>query len=91
MNIAILNLPGVLHTDVATHHVMRYIEGDACEVVGFDGVKFDVVFGKSVAELVGHVGKRVAFAREVRRLSKSYWIQTPSKYFPIEAHCGMPF
>jgi hypothetical protein len=31
------------------------------------------------------------FAGEVRRLGRSYWVQTPAKIFPIEAHCGMPF
>jgi hypothetical protein len=31
------------------------------------------------------------FAREVLRLGKSYWVQTPSKWFPIEAHSGIPF
>jgi hypothetical protein len=27
----------------------------------------------------------------VIRLARSYWVQTPSMWFPIEAHCGMPF
>jgi len=53
--------------------------------------QFDLVFSNSVIEHVGNKTNRKAFANEIRRLSKSYWIQAPYKYFPIEAHCGMPF
>jgi len=31
-----------------------------------------------------------AFANEVRRLGKHYFVQTPSRYFPIESHTWMP-
>src|SRR5690606_19074321 len=29
--------------------------------------------------------------REVQRISDAYWVQTPSPWFPIEAHCGVPY
>jgi hypothetical protein len=41
-------------------------------------------------EHVGREEKQEEFAREVIRLGKSYWVQTPSA-FPIEAHSGIPF
>lgn len=91
LDITILNLPGVAETATASHHSIRYVEGDACEVVGFDDKQFDIVFSNSVIEHVGPAHKQAGFAREVRRLGKAYWVQTPSKWFPIEAHCGMPF
>jgi SAM-dependent methyltransferase len=90
-NLTILNLPGAAARNVASHHKICYVEGDACDVHGFQDRSFDSVFSNSVIEHVGPKEKRAAFAQEARRLGKSYWIQTPSKWFPIEAHCGMPF
>jgi hypothetical protein len=91
LNLTMLNLPGGASNNVASHHTIRYVEGDACQVVGFEESSFDSVFSNSVIEHVGPIEKQANFAREVRRLGKSYWVQTPSKWFPIEAHCGMPF
>jgi methyltransferase family protein len=91
LNITILNLPGVAERNIPSHHGIRYVEGDACKVVGFKDGQFDSVFSNSVIEHLGCANNRIDFAREVRRLGKSYWVQTPAKWFPIEAHCGMPF
>jgi SAM-dependent methyltransferase len=91
LDITILNLPGIALSHIASHHKIRYIEGDACNVAGFEDGQFDCVFSNSVIEHVGPADKQADFACEVRRLGKSYWVQTPSKWFPIEAHCGMPF
>lgn len=91
LDITILNLPGVADRHTISHHAIRYVEGDACDVTGFVERQFDIVFSNSVIEHVGPSEKQRAFAREVRRLGKSYWVQTPSIWFPIEAHCGMPF
>jgi hypothetical protein len=89
LDITILNLPGVAHKDVHSHHAVRYVDGDACNVVGLP--QFDIVFSNSVIEHVGDASKRSAFAREVRRLGRAYWVQTPSPWFPLEPHTGMPF
>ena len=34
---------------------------------------------------------QLAFAREIRRLGKRYFVQTPNRYFPIETHSWLPF
>jgi hypothetical protein len=91
LDITILNLPGIAASNHASHHEIRYVEGDACAVEGFAERSFDIVFSNSVIEHVGPVNKQEQFAQEVRRLGRCYWVQTPSKWFPIEAHCGMPF
>lgn len=91
LNITILNLPHAMPSETASHHNIRCVEGDACSVVGLVAKDFECVFSNSVIEHVGPPHKQQDFAREVRRLGKSYWVQTPSKWFPIEPHCGMPF
>jgi SAM-dependent methyltransferase len=99
LEITLLNLPGttskgmteILQSPQLRHHTFRLIEGDACNVTQFDDRSFDLVFSNSVIEHVGAPPKQVEFAREVLRLGKSYWVQTPSKWFPIEVHSGMPF
>jgi len=71
-------------------HTFHYVEGDACNVQLPDH-SFDLVFSNSVIEHVGSSERQEKFAREVTRLGNSYWVQTPSAWFPIEAHTGMPF
>jgi SAM-dependent methyltransferase len=90
LDITCVNLPGVSHTSHRTHHRVTYVEGDACDLHQFHRRDFDIVFSNSVIEHVGDGHRRFRFAREVLRLSDHYWIQTPSRWFPLEAHCGMP-
>jgi Methyltransferase domain len=90
LSVTILNLPGHVHRLVDSRHTFRYIEGDGCDVRGITDQSFDFVFSNSVIEHVGDRSKRADFAREVRRIGISYWVQTPSIWFPIEAHNGMP-
>jgi SAM-dependent methyltransferase len=91
LNITILNLPGIAQPAEHSHHRITYVEGDGCRVDAYRDKTFDCVFSNSVIEHVGDAGQRAAFASEVRRLGRSYWVQTPAKAFPIEAHNGMPF
>jgi Methyltransferase domain len=91
LNLTILNLPGCIDYNTPTHHRVRYVEGDACDIIDFEDRSFGLVFSNSVIEHVGSAERQARFASEARRCGRSYWIQTPSKWFPIEAHCGMPF
>ena len=90
LNITIVNLPGETGDKMPSHHKLRFVEGDACNLPYFKDNSFDLVFSNSVIEHVGPDEKQAAFAHEVRRLARSYWVQTPSIWFPIEAHTGMP-
>ena len=67
------------------------IEGDACDLQRFAAGSFDIVFSNSVIEHLGDDRRVEQFAREVRRVGRSYWVQTPARGFPIEAHTGLPF
>lgn len=35
-------------------------------------------------------GHQIRFAREVARVAKSFYVQTPYRYFPIESHTWLP-
>jgi ubiquinone/menaquinone biosynthesis C-methylase UbiE len=96
LDVTMLNLPGVVPSDAIRSlgtnlHSFHLIEGDACNVHQFPDFSFDLVFSNSVIEHVGPEDKQEQLAREVVRLGKSYWVQTPSPWFPIEAHSGLPF
>jgi hypothetical protein len=52
--------------------------------------EFDIAFSNSVIEHVPADRQR-AFAAEVQRVAKRYFIQTPNRYFPIEPHYQVPF
>ena len=78
-------LPGefeILQSPGLRHHTFHVIEGDACSVEQFGDRSFDLVFSNSVIEHVGPPAKQAEFAHEVLRLGRSYWVQTPSKWFP---------
>lgn len=91
LRITILNLPGHTHRLPAPPHEVTYVEGDACDVAGFSPGDFDIIFSNSVIEHVGPYDSQLAFAEQVRKFRTRYWVQTPALWFPIEAHCGMPF
>jgi ubiquinone/menaquinone biosynthesis C-methylase UbiE len=69
----------------------NYIQGDACNMHQIAPKQFDIVFSNSVIEHVGKSGAQLAFANEVERVSRKYWVQTPNKHFPIEPHFLFPF
>lgn len=91
LDVTLLNLPGNLARASSSHHRFTYVEGDACNVHQFADRSFDLAFSNSVIEHVGPPDKQEEFAREVVRLAPSFWVQTPSAWFPIEPHSGMPF
>jgi methyltransferase family protein len=91
LDITILNLPGNADEGIPTHHKMTFVEGDACAALPYPDGEFDIVFSNSVIEHVGGEDRQAAFAANVRRLGRTYYVQTPAPWFPIEAHTGMPF
>ena len=59
-------------------------------ILPFKDNAFDIVFSNSVIEHVGTRADQQRFADEVRRVGRSYWIQTPNRRFPIELHLMLP-
>ena len=60
----------------------------------FEDKTFDIAWSNAVIEHVGrHEGRREAqalFLREIARVSKSAFVTTPNKRFPIEVHTRTP-
>jgi Methyltransferase domain len=91
LDITILNLPeSVPREPVPSHHKITLVAGDACQT-GFADDSFHLAFSNSVIEHVGSPENQQRMASEARRLAPNYWVQTPSIWFPIEAHTNMPF
>jgi len=67
------------------------------EVVTYDGrifpfkeKEFDICWSNAVLEHVGDKEKQVLFVKEVNKVSKSAFLTTPNKFFPIEVHTRLP-
>ena len=67
-----------------------WVAGDGRNLPFRDGA-FDVVFSNSVIEHVGDAASQRSFAREVARVGRRYWVQTPNRWFPVEQHLLTPF
>jgi hypothetical protein len=67
------------------------IEGDARAMPELPDRSFDVVFSNSVIEHLGTYENQRSMAREVMRVGKRYFVQTPNKRFPLEPHFLFPW
>jgi len=65
--------------------------GDATNMVEYHDGAFDLLHSNSVIEHVGDWPRMARFAREVRRVGRAGWIQTPAWEFPFEVHAKQPF
>lgn len=67
------------------------IVGDACDLSRFADGQFECAFSNSV---IGHVGdwdRQQQMAREIRRVGRGYFVQTPNHHFPIDWRTLVPF
>jgi hypothetical protein len=53
--------------------------------------EFDIVFSNSVIEHLFTRENQAKMAKEIRRIGKNYFVQTPNLHFPLEAHWRFPF
>ncbi len=66
-----------------------FVCADAGEQLPFADNEFDLAYANSVIEQVPPQ-KRAAFAHEVRRVARGWYVQTPAIGFPIEPHALLP-
>jgi SAM-dependent methyltransferase len=67
-----------------------FVQADASAGLPFADGEFELVYCSSVIEHVPLV-RRVAFAAEIRRVGRGWFVQTPAFSFPIEPHALLPF
>jgi SAM-dependent methyltransferase len=66
-----------------------FVRADAARGLPFADGEFDLVYCSSVIEHVPRE-RRGAFAEEVRRVGRGWFVQTPAYSFPLEPHSLLP-
>lgn len=67
-----------------------FVRADATQRLPFADDAFDLVYSSSVVEHIPP-GRRAAFARELLRVGRALYVQTPAYSFPLEPHALLPF
>ncbi len=68
---------------------LDWVRADGRNLPFRDGA-FDVVYCNSVLEHLPDEASREAMAREIERVGLGYSVQTPNRWFPLEAHTLTP-
>ncbi len=79
-----------LEAEDQKHDNIRSCVASATDVSEFPDQSFDVTFSNSVIEHLFTLDAQVDMAREVRRVGRTHWVQTPNYWFPIEPHLHFP-
>jgi SAM-dependent methyltransferase len=66
-----------------------FVRADASEGLPFADAEFDLAYCSSVIEHVPRA-RRGAFAAELQRVARGWFVQTPAFSFPIEPHSLLP-
>ncbi|HTW43755.1 MAG TPA: class I SAM-dependent methyltransferase [Solirubrobacteraceae bacterium] len=84
-----LDITGV---DIAAHpeYPGPFVCADAAAGLPFADHEFDLAYCSSVIEHVPPE-RRAAFAAELRRVARGWFVQTPARSFPIEPHSLLAF
>lgn len=73
------------------HPKIISVTGDATGMPEYANGSVDLVFSNSVIEHLYTLDNQMKMANEVMRVGKKYFVQTPNRNFPIEAHYALPY
>jgi len=68
----------------------QYALFDGC-ALPFPDQSFDLVFSNAVIEHILGPGRQEAFAQEIMRVGRSWFVTTPNFWYPFESHHHLPF
>jgi hypothetical protein len=91
VHITIVNLPSSISSLFDNDEIFTLVEGDGCNLSKFSDHSFHIAHSNSVIEHVGNWDKKTMFAKELCRIAKNYYLQTPNYWFPLEPHFMFPF
>jgi len=72
------------------HENVIPLTGDATNLAQFGDGSFDVAFSNSVIEHLFTYESQCRMASEIQRVGKTFWVQTPNFWFPMEPHFHVP-
>lgn len=70
---------------------MKWHVGDVRDLSKFQDREFDMVFSNAVINLMPSWEDQCRMAREILRVGRKYYIQSPNRYFPIDWRTLVPF
>jgi hypothetical protein len=79
-----------LEAEPRRHANIHPTAGDATDLSEYGDGSFDVAFSNSVIEHLFTLENQQRMAAEMRRVGRTYWVQTPNFWFPIEPHFLVP-
>lgn len=86
VHITLINLT----TSECKHSNIEIKVGNATSLADYADQSFDIAYSNSVIEHLFTYENQASMAREVQRVGRAYWVQTPNYWFPIEPHFQIP-
>lgn len=91
VHITLVNISTAENAAIGNDGVFSCALGDGCGLEDIGDCQFDIAHSNSVIEHVGDWDRMAHFAKEMRRIARSYYVQTPNYFFPVEPHFLFPF
>ncbi len=70
---------------------ISFIKKDVRDLSFIKDKEYDLVYSNSLIEHLSTLEEQKTLAKEIARIGKHFFIQTPNYYFPIEPHFLFPF
>lgn len=69
---------------------ISFLKKDARDLSFIKDKEYDLVYSNSMIEHLNSFSEQKTLAKEIQRIGKKYFIQTPNYYFPVEPHFLFP-